>query len=243
MFLYYIKEIRNRSYFLIITWISTIVVSYSYKEKILFLCLKPNLQYFKTDSFYFIFTDLTEIFTTYLELCYFVTNQFFLIKLIYHLIIFISPGLYKFEYKKLINLVLLNFFFFGIFFLILNNILLPLCWNFFLSFKDTTMYSVNFFFEAKINEFVNFYLKFYKFCLLCSSVFVFIYVGLEFLKINNNIFIKLRKNLYFGFLILATMLTPPDIISQLFFFLIFIFIFEFLLILKFSQNLLSKVTN
>ena len=243
MFLYYIKEIRNRSYFLIITWISTIFISYSYKEKILFLCLKPNLQYFKTDSFYFIFTDLTEIFTTYLELCYFVTNQFFLIKLIYHLIIFISPGLYKFEYKKLTNLILLNFFFFGIFFLILNNILLPLCWNFFLSFKDTTMYSVNFFFEAKINEFINFYLKFYKFCLLCSSIFVFIYVGLEFLKINNNVFIKLRKNLYFSFLILATVLTPPDIISQLFFFLIFIFFFELLLILKFLQNLLSKVTN
>ena len=116
MFLYYIKEIRNRSCFLIITWISTIIISYSYKEKLLFLCLKPNLQYFETSSFYFIFTDLTEIFTTYLELCYFITNQFFLIKLIYHIIIFISPGLYKFEYKKITNLILLNIFFFFTFF-------------------------------------------------------------------------------------------------------------------------------
>ena len=67
MFLYYIKEIKNRLFLLSLTWVSTFVCSYPYKENILFLCVKPSLYYFKDSSFYFISTDLTEIFYTYLK--------------------------------------------------------------------------------------------------------------------------------------------------------------------------------
>ena len=244
MFLYYIEEIKNRSYFIFITWVSTIIISYTYKEKLLFLCLKPALQYFKTVSFYFIFTDITEIFSTYIELSYFVTSQMILIKILYHILIFISPGLYEFEYKKLVNIIVLSFSFFIFFFYLLNNLLLPLCWNFFLSFQDSNSYSINFFFEAKVNEFLTFYLQFYKFCVMCNCLFVSIFIGLDFLKLKNrSFFLKVRKKCYFGFLLLATFLTPPDIISQIIFVTIFIMLFEVLIIFKFFSKIINKVTN
>ena len=244
MFSYYIKEIKNRSCFIFLTWISTIIISYNYKEKLLFLCLKPNLSYFKTESFYFIFTNITEVFYTYLELSYFISNQMVLIKILYHIIIFISPGLYKFEYNKLINLIFVSTFLFLIFVFILNTLLLPMCCNFFLSFKNSDIHSVNFFFEAKINEFISFYLKFYKFCFAGSFLFVFIYFLLNLLRIDNtNFFIYVRKNCYFLFLIFATLVTPPDILSQIFLVSIFILLFEFLLVLKILQDIFNKEAN
>ena len=239
MFSYYIKEIKNRSCFVFFTWVTTIIISYIYKEHLLFLCLKPGIQFFNKYSFYFIFTDLTEIFSTYIKLTYFITNQMTLFIFIYHLLMFITPGLYKFEYEKIKNIVLLSFSFWIIFVLLLNNMLLPLCWDFFLGFQESTKGSINFFFEAKFNEYLNFYLKFYKLCLMCICIFISIFICLDFFKINKlNLYNKIRKKFYFSFLILSTLITPPDVISQILFSSVFILLFEFIIVLNlFQKNL------
>jgi Sec-independent protein secretion pathway component TatC len=99
----YISEIKNRIFLLFLTWISTIFACYFYKEIILFYILNSTngnkIEY--TVMNYFIFTDVTEIFQIYMQLIFFISNQIILIYFFYHYLIFLSSGLYTFEYKKL----------------------------------------------------------------------------------------------------------------------------------------------
>ena len=75
----YFLEVKNRLLLLILTCLSTLFVCYLYKETVLFLLVQPNS--FMTNSnskmFYFIFTNVTEIFSVYIQLIKFVCFQVF----------------------------------------------------------------------------------------------------------------------------------------------------------------------
>lgn len=234
MFIYYIKEIKNRLLLISLTWISTLVCSYYYKENILFLCIKPSLCYFKDSSFYFISTNLTEVFYTYLKLMYFISNNLTFILLVYHILIFLHLGLTSKEYKKIKFIISTSFFLWVFYILYINNYFLKLCWNFFINFQNSTNNSLSFFFEAKFNEYLTFYLLFYKICLLFYLMIVCILLIFEIY--NKKQLIKTRKFFHFFLFLTATLLTPPDIISQLCFSIILIAIFEILLYISFFNK-------
>jgi len=108
-----------------------------------------------------------------------------------------------------------------------NIIILPLLINFFLSFQSYN----NFYFEAKICEYLDFYKKIY------SNVFINFQIMamlLTFLTLIQNyykriIFIKNRKRSYFICLAFATIITPPDIFSQICTWIILIFFIEIII--------------
>ena len=234
MFLYYIKEIKNRLILISLTWFSTLLCSYFYKENLLFLCIKPSFQYFKESSFYFISTNLTEVFYTYLNLIYFISNNLTCILIVYHLLIFLNLGLTLKEYKKFKFIISTSFILWLFYITYINNYLLMLCWDFFVSFQISNESSLNFFFEAKFNEYFNFYTTFYKVCLFFLILIICILIFFELY--NTKKIKKTRKFFHFFFVLLATMLTPPDIISQLWFSSILILVFEILLVFSFFNK-------
>ena len=134
----YYLEIKNRFLLMFLTWISTIFVCYIYKEILLFFCLTKvdSLSNSNNVIFYFIFTDVKEVFSVYLQLVFFVSNQVLIFYLIFHSLSFISLGLYQFEYRYLKIMFYSGIFFFLFSFVLLNKVLLPISWNFFLSFQS-----------------------------------------------------------------------------------------------------------
>jgi Sec-independent protein secretion pathway component TatC len=135
LYTYYL-EIKNRIFLSLICWISVSIVCYFYKETLLFLFISfSNYGVLADSKPYFIFTDVTEIFSVYAQLIFFISNQILFIKLSYHILMFLSLGLYKFEYTNL-KFVLKYFKFLVISIFLLNKILMPLSWSFFLSFQD-----------------------------------------------------------------------------------------------------------
>ena len=116
---------------------------------------------------------------------------------------------------------------------ILNFFIIPTSWGFFLSFQNS--YAVNLHFEAKLNEYLRFYLNLYYLILYYSSFFVSLFF-LFYYSINNlNLVKNSRKFFYFNFILLSTVVTPPEVISQVFlsFFCVFIYeIFFIILLLK-----------
>ena len=227
----YYLEIRNRFFLLFTTWFSTIIICYTYKEILLFLCLKPNINIFQDASLYFIFTNLTEVFATYLQLTYFISNQILYVLLIYHLLIFLAPGLYTFEYKNLKLIFILAVFFWGFSIIILNKLLLPLSWRFFLSFQETITNQIfSLYFEAKINEYLNFYVTLYYVCNFNCQIFILLYIFFDLLNGDLNFIKKYRKIFFFLCLLSATFITPPDIVSQLSFSLCLIIIYEVIIV-------------
>jgi len=158
------------------------------------------------------------------------------------------PGIYQYE-KKLIQFYLfiyLNFLLFLI--LIFYKILLPCSWDFFYKIISvnannviTQQKTIKLFFEIKINEYLDFFFKLYFFCILLAQVFFVLSIKLnDVYKKSKFTSIKFyRKRLYFLFFILSTLITPPDVISQLIIGGIFILMLEvtiFVIILKNQYN-------
>lgn len=216
MFYSYFLEIRNRLLLVVFGWFFTAFISYFYKETLLFLLIKPNFFLTNPIPIYFIFTSITEIFSTYLKLVYFLSNQICIICFLYHILLFLSPGLYYSEYKLLKRVFFISLLFFSLSIFILNTAILPACWNFFLSFQNTMVNnSVNLYFEAKINEYLKFYIHLFFICNLSCQMFMVIILFLIYIKGDLKLIKKFRKIFYLSFVIFATIITPPDITTQL----------------------------
>jgi Sec-independent protein secretion pathway component TatC len=102
----YILEIKNRFILLFITWLSTILVGYFYKEILLFLFLESEMFLHNEIKIeYFIYTDIIEVFSVYIQLIFFISFQILVLYILYHSFIFISFGLYFMEYFYLYNII------------------------------------------------------------------------------------------------------------------------------------------
>jgi sec-independent protein translocase protein TatC len=236
--LIYISEIRNRLALLFLTWCSIILIGYFYKEVLLFLFLESEI--LKNDEFkihYFIFTDVTEVFSVYIKLILFISFQILFIYLFYHSFIFLSHGLFIFEYYYLKFLLKIVLAIWVLSILMSKYILIPTMWDFFFNFKNSSF--IHFHFEAKLNEYLDFYMGLYYLFIGYCQVFTLLFI--YFFSIKNNILLikKSRKLFYYFFVLFSTFVSPPEVFSQLvlsfiliFFFELFIFFFIFKFILK-----------
>ena len=229
----YLNELKARFCLISFSFIFTFMLVYFYKEVILFLMIKPNYINFNSNNLYFIFTNAIEIFYVYLNLTLFCCFQILIVYSTYHLSLFFSPALVIKEFKFLYSTVLYLVILWVILLNILNFFIIPTSWGFFLSFQNS--YAVNLHFEAKLNEYLRFYLNLYYLILYYSSFFVSLFF-LFYYSINNlNLVKNSRKFFYFNFILLSTVVTPPEVISQVFlsFFCVFIYeIFFIILLLK-----------
>lgn len=235
----YYLEIKNRIFLVFLTWSSTVFVSYVYKETLLFLCLtKVHLFCDSNVLFYFIFTDVKEVFSVYLQLILFVGNQFCVFYLLFHILSFLSLGLYKFEYRYLKLLFYSGLFFWFFSFILFNQLLLPISWNFFLSFQMLTSFSL--YFEAKLNEYLNFYIFFYYICTFYCQIFIIIVFFIDYINTNLDLIKKSRKFFYYIFFFFSTLVTPPDVISQILFSFAIIVMYELVIVFNLFKWLLKN---
>lgn len=230
MLLYYLFEIRNRLIFLSFCWIISVVVAYSNKETLLFLIVKSNAAVYYDKSFYFIATNITDLFSMYIELSYFIALQVTFIFGVFQLKSFLLPALYPGERKRLVLIYRICLFFWICSIIFLNRLVLPFCWEFFSSFFSTSNSSVTIFLEVKVTEYLFFYMTTYYVTILLSQGFVLLFLFLNAQKEKLMFVRTTRKSFYFIFFLLATVITPPDVTSQLFLGSTFIIIYEVIII-------------
>jgi sec-independent protein translocase protein TatC len=238
----YISEIKNRLTLLFLTWCSIILIGYFYKEILLFLFLKSEI--FENNEFkiyYFIFTDVTEVFSVYIKLILFISFQILFLYVLYHSFIFLSRGLFIFEYYylKFLLQIVISIWFVSI--IMSKYILIPTMWDFFLNFKNSNFMHVHF--EAKLNEYLDFYIELYYLCMGYCQVFTLFFIF--FVRIKNNILLikKFRKLFYYFFVLFSTVVSPPEVFSQLVLSFILIFFFEFLIVILIVEFTLKRATN
>lgn len=211
------RELRNRLIFCFIFLISIFIISFFYSEKITNILTYPLYDAVgDKENKRMIFTGLPEVFVSYLKISLFssflVSFPFFIIQMS----LFISPALYKKEKKFFIPLFYSIPFLFYIGVLFSYFFLIPIIWDFFVSFenlKSSNYFSIEL--ESKFNEYIR--LTMY---LLFSTGFAFLFpIFLLFLAklkiINSEILRNNRKYYFIGILIFGAVFTPPDIISQL----------------------------
>lgn len=211
-----------------------LTVGYIYKENLLFLFLESEIftrNEFQTD--YFIFTDVSEVFLVYIQLILFLNFQITLAYLCYHSFVFVSSGLFKKEYyySRYMFRVLIFVWLFSI--SISKYVFIPIMRDFFFNFQNFS--SINLHFEAKLNQYFDFYVKFYYMFIFYCQIFTLLFFFLDYVNTNINIVKKFRKLYYYCFILLSTFISPPDIFNQILisFFLIVLYeLFIFRLMFK-----------
>lgn len=239
----YFLEIKNRIFLLLLTVLSTLVISYLYKETLLFLITQPERLAYKNNSsaFYFIFTNVTEILSAYIQLMTFFCFQAFLFFNIYHCFAFFSPAMFKSEYYFLFNFLKCSMLIWFCSTLVSHFLLAPITWDFFLSFQNLfSLKFLNLYFEAKLIEYLEFYLYIYYVCVVYFQVFTILFFILCCISNRIEIIRKFRKIYYYFFLVFSTLISPPDFISQFVISLILICIYEVLVFTIIIKTILVR---
>jgi len=212
-FLEHISELRSRLINIIICYVITFIICCYFNDKIYYFVVIPLATALGTKS-NFIYTGLTEAFFSSLR----ISTKFALIVTLpyisFQIYRFIEPGLYKNE-KLIIKLLLISaqfLFFIGISFV--YYLVMPKAFEFFLTFqKDTVDYSLNL--EPRISEYIS---------IVIDLVFAFgiafqlpiIILILVSLRVIGSETLKLKRRIAILLIfIIAGIITPPDVVSQL----------------------------
>ena len=237
---YYYLEIKSKCVLLLTVWSTTLLVSYFFKEALLYIVTTT----YSLDLLSYIFTGVTEIFSVYIMLLFFIANQVLFLYFLYYLLLFILPSLTYLESTFLVFTVVTFYFLFFLSFLFFNKFLFPLSWDFFYSFQQfEVLNSFSLEFEAKLSEYSIFYTRFYIACFFYFQVFLVPILFLKFMKNSVQFYFRYRKLFcYFGVLF-STLLTPPDVLSQVFFSLIIFICCEILVYCFVLKNVFSSVAS
>ena len=244
MFFRYYIEIKSRFFILLISGSLIFLVGYIFKEILLSIVLNSyntnNNSHIELS--YFIFTDVLEVFNVYVCLIFFLAKQVLFFQLCYHLLMFLARGLTKSEYRYFLQLFSLSSCFFVLAVVLFKKFLFSFSWNFFLSFKNfVTFKSLTVHFEAKLLNYVMFFTDFYFSCVLYFQFFLLPFFLIIYFKVEPNSFKSLRKILYYGCILFSTLITPPDVTSQIFLSLVFIIGCEILVYCALFKSLLTKL--
>lgn len=215
-FIDHLQELKKRILSVAIIYLLLFFICYYFKESIITLLLKPLLasKLSNNESVKIIYTNLTEAFFTYLSLAGTVSFLLTLPVILLNIYNFIAPGLYNYE-KKHARLIVFGgiiLFYLGILFVYF--IVIPQAWNFFISFSGNYGdFSLKL--EAKISEYIS---------LVMSLIFAFgiafqlptLLLLLILVKIiSTRQLISMRRVAIVIIFVIAGIITPPDVFSQL----------------------------
>jgi len=163
-----------------------------------------------------IFTDLTEVFFTYIKVAFFfgafVACPIFLTQIW----LFVAPGLYKNEKSALAPFLVFSPILFFTGGALVYYLLFPLAWQFFLSFETpggggTLPIEL----EAKVNEYLSLVMKLiFAFGLSFQLPIIMTLLARVGLATSKGMAAK-RKYAIVGVFVVAAIFTPPDPLSQL----------------------------
>lgn len=220
----YFLELYHRLFILLFTFGLNFVILFYYKEQLIYLIGQHQQSLIPS----FISTSLAEIFLVFLKLSFFLAFYFSYPVILAQVAFFIIPGLYKYEYKIVRNFFVISILLYLIATIFTTKVFLPYCWAFFSSFQlQASENLINLQLEPRIADYLNF---FFETFLLLNLVLHLFLVFIFFLrKVTLDFIVKYRKVFYLGFFIFATLVTPPDVGSQLLVGSFFICFFEIFL--------------
>ncbi len=204
----HLEELRKR---LIVCFTATgigFLIAFGFKEKLFQILSRPLIAAMPTDG-KLVFTGLPEAFFTYFKVSFLFGLILAAPVILYQFWMFVAPGLYKNERRLLLPIVTLSSFFFiggalfGYFFVF------PFGFKFFLGFATDTIKPL-----PAMREYLGFSSKLliaFGFVFELPLVIMFLarmrLVTVDYLKKN-------RKYAILIFFVVAAILTPPDVVTQ-----------------------------
>jgi sec-independent protein translocase protein TatC len=216
----HLEELRRR---LVICCIATgigFVIAYGFKEKLFEFLTIPLVREMRVGD-KIIFTGLAEAFFTYMKVSFLAGIVIASPVIIYQFWVFVAPGLYEKERKYLVPIVFLSVIFFIGGALFCFFIVFPFGIKYFLSFSTDVIQPL-----ISMKEYLSFTAKMIlAFGLIFELPLVIVFlaklgiVSVDFLRKN-------RKYAILLIFIVAAILTPPDVVSQILMAIPLMFLYE-----------------
>jgi sec-independent protein translocase protein TatC len=196
-------------------FIISVIVNFIIAEKFLYYFTEPLLNLIKDSKAQLVYTNIVEPFAIRMNLSIIGAIFFSLPFIIWQIYSFISPGLYKRE-KKIVLPYLFSspiLFFVGAFFV--YYFIFPNAWNFFLKFAYTENKNFEIGMMIVISDYLNLCIKMMILFGLAFQLPIMINLLLQLKVISVGSLKKARRFVIVVIFIIAAVLTPPDIFSQI----------------------------
>lgn len=213
----HLTELRSRIINSLFFFTFAFIFCYTFKDDIYNIITYPLLSTLNDNhiSNKLIYTKITEAFTSTLSITFssalFISIPYFAIQIW----IFITPALYKNEKRYFFPYLLLTpiLFLCGVIFCYF--LVLPQTFNFLISFANGKGMATPLILQAKITEYIDLTITLLNAFGLCFLLPIFLILLIKFNILERQTLIKSRKYAIILIFIIAAILTPPDIISQI----------------------------
>jgi sec-independent protein translocase protein TatC len=208
-------ELRQRLIYGIIIFLIFFVISYIFSEHILNFLTQPLIKFFQGRNRRFIYTHLTEAFSTYLMAAFcsacFLSLPFWA----FQIWRFVCPAFHPKTISFYRNIFLMIPALFALGAAVSYYVVCPCAWKFFLSFESGHILSIPLQFEAKISEYIGITLKLIIVFGLCFQLPIVLSLLVAFKIVSLNTLKAKRKYAFLWITIIAAIITPPDLISPM----------------------------
>jgi len=216
-FLDHLIELRLRLIYALLALALGVIVCYPFSPHIFkFLC-EPLWQAMGEETGRrLIYTGLTEAFLTYLKLAFF--GGFILASpfIFWQMWLFVGPGLYDYEKKLICPFLIISPLLFIMGATLAYYVVCPWAWQFFLSFEmPVASTGLSLQLEARMSEYLSLVIKLILAFGLCFQLPLVI-LGLSFVGVFSVENLKRqRKYAFLSIVVVAAIITPPDLMSPL----------------------------
>ena len=207
-------ELRRRVIYIILVLNIFVILGYEYADDIFQILTLPLRQAVKDPSqTFFIFTNLTEPFMTYMKLSFYVgffcTLPFILLQIWF----FVAPGLYRHERHNAWGFLVASPVLFIAGACLAYFFVLPLAWSFFLSFGSSTgPFAIHV--QPKVSEYFSLVIGFLLAFGLAFQLPVVLTLLAKFGIVTSGFLTRFRKLAIILAFVIGAILTPPDVLSQ-----------------------------
>ena len=235
----YTKEIKNRFCYLVTSFLCSLVISYYKATQLVYLFISSC--YIKNSvepKISFIFTDVREAFSATLLICFVFSIFSFSSFVLYSFVCFFLPC--WFAYERVSKLIVVCAFFFSYisYTLWIHTFIIPKVCYFFFAFQVEKIDCFSIIVEPRVYSFVAWgvwllVLASFLFALLCSLFFLVVKGKIALSHWSNN-----RKTRGFCSVLLAALVSPPELLTQLLLSFVFLVLFELIVFFAFFFSVL-----
>jgi sec-independent protein translocase protein TatC len=213
----HLVELRRRLMWSIGAFLVCFVVCYHFSSQIYGFLAQPLVDILERQSGTprrLIFTQLYEVFFTYLRVAFFGAAFVSFPVIASQLWLFVAPGLYRSEKRAFFPFLAATPVLFVLGAALAYYFVFPFAWRFFISFESPPGSGVPIQLEAKVSEYLDLVMKLIFAFGITFELPVLLTLLAKVGIVSSAGLRKFRRYAYVGMFVVAAILAPPDVITQ-----------------------------